>query len=148
MAASCIITTLYLIKTTAQACSACIQIMTHTLNWESNRLIRKFTGDVGAEEILKSNFDLQVHPKFATIKYIINDFTDVEHLLVQEEHTKIYASTDDVISDTKGHFKIAIVTTKDEHIELAKAYRAAMKNNLFECEIFSTVEEAQKWGES
>ena len=116
--------------------------------WKPTNLYRKFTGDVTAEEILKSNFDLQLHPRFAEIKYIINDFTEVENLLVQIEHTKIYASTDDIISDTKGLFKIAIVVTKKEHQDLAESYRQSMENNLFECEIFSTVAEAHKWGES
>lgn len=122
--------------------------MSHTLTWNSNNLFRKFTGDVSGEEILKSNFELQLHPQFATIKYLVNDFTEVENLLIEIEHTKIYASTDDIISDTKGHFKIAIVVSQDPHIELAKSYRDSMKNNLFECEIFATVEEARDWGES
>lgn len=121
--------------------------MPHTLLWKPTNLYRKFTGDVTGEEILKSNFDLQVHPRFGEINYIINDFTEAENLSVQTEHTKIYASTDDIISDTKGKFKIAIVTNQNRHIELAKNYRDSMKNNLFDCEIFANIEEAKKWGE-
>lgn len=121
--------------------------MSHTLTWNSNNLVRKFTTDVSGEEILKSNFDLQLHPQFATIKYLINDFTEVKNLLVETEHTKIYALTDDIISNTKSHFKIAIVVNQDPHIELAKNYRDSMKNNLFACKIFETIEEAHDWGE-
>ena len=118
-----------------------------TLIWKPHYLFRKFTGDVTGEEILKSNFELQAHPRFATIKYIVNDFTDVSALLIDTHHTKIYASTDDIISDTKGKFKIAIVVNQEAHVDLAKSYRDSLKNNLFDCEIFETVEDAKKWGE-
>ena len=121
--------------------------MTHTLSWKPDYLHRKFSGEITGEEILKSNFELQAHPRFAKIKYLINDFNEVESTLIDAEHTKIFASTDDIISDSKGKLKIAIVSNNDEHIELAKMYRASMKNRLFECEIFATVEEAKKWGE-
>ena len=121
--------------------------MPNTLTWKPNYLFRKFTGDVSGEEILKSNFDLQAHPRFAAIKYIVNDFTDVSTLLIDAQHTKIYASTDDIISDTKGKFKIAIVVNQEAHVDLAKSYQDSLKTNLFDCEIFETVEDAKKWGE-
>ncbi|MCW8901857.1 MAG: hypothetical protein OQK75_01595 [Gammaproteobacteria bacterium] len=94
-----------------------------------------------------SNFELQSHPRFPIIKYLINDFTEVSSLLIDTNHTKIYASTDDIISDTKGKFKIAIIINQNAHANLAKSYRDSMKNNFFDCEIFKTVEDAKKWGE-
>lgn len=121
--------------------------MAHTLNWKPDYLYRKFSGEITGEEILKSNFEIQSHPGFAKIKYLINDFNEVESTLIDAEHTKIFASTDDIISDSKGKLKIAIVTNNDEHIQLAEMYRASMKNRLFDCEIFASVEEAKKWGE-
>lgn len=121
--------------------------MAHTVSWKPEYLYRKFSGEITGEEVLKSNFDIQAHPRFAKIKYLINDFNEVTAAHIDAEHTRIFASTDDIISDTKGKLKIAIVTSNPVHIELAKGYRAAMKNKLFECEIFSSVEEAKQWGE-
>ena len=119
--------------------------MPHTYTWETNGLLRKFTGEISPEDILQSNFELHIHPKFEEIKYIINDFTEVTDLIVDVSHTKIYASTDDIISDTKGKFNIAIVVTKDAHFDLANNYRNEMKNRSFKCEIFQTIEDARKW---
>ena len=121
--------------------------MAHSLTWQSNGLFRNFTDEISPEEILKSNFDIHIHPQFEKIKYIINDFTKVTELVINSGHTKIYASTDDVISDTKGKLKIAIVANQDAHIALANSYREQMKNKFFECEIFQTQEEAQVWAE-
>ena len=75
--------------------------MSHTNTWNENGLFRKFTGEISPEEILKSNFDMHVDPRFENIKYVINDFTDVTDLVINTNHTKLYASTDDIISDTK-----------------------------------------------
>ena len=119
--------------------------MAHTNNWTSTGLIRKFTGDVKAEEILKSNFESHENPDFLTIKYVINDFSDVGKILLGTEHTKIFASTDDIISNTKGKMKIAIVANRDEHIALANSYRNELKNYYFNCEIFQNLADAEKW---
>lgn len=121
--------------------------MAHTNTWNKNGLFRKFTGEISPEEILQSNFDMHVHPEFENIKYIINDFTEVNKFSINKGHTKIYASTDDMISNTKGNLKIAIVAIKDEHIALANNYREEMKNKLFKCKIFQTLKDAQKWAE-
>jgi len=121
--------------------------MTHTISWKPNYLYRKFTGEITGEEVLTSNFDIQAHPRFAKIKYLVNDFSEVTAAHIDAEHSKIFASTDDIISDTKGRLKIAIVTNNPALVELAESYRAAMKNRSFECEIFASVEEARNWGE-
>lgn len=122
--------------------------MAHTIIWKQNCLYRKFTGEITAEEILKSNFDMHAHPRFAKIKYLVNDFSEVTAAHMDEGHTQIFASTDDIISDTKGKLKIAIVTSNNPaHIELAEGYRAAMEHKLFECEIFASVKDAKQWGE-
>lgn len=121
--------------------------MPHKNTWNANGVLRKFSDEVNGDEILKSNFDLHVDPRFREIKYIINDFTDTKTLLLDTTHTRTYASTDDIISEIKGEFKIAIVVNKDEHIALANAYQQEMKSNLFTCEIFKTLDEAQTWAE-
>ena len=119
--------------------------MTHTTNWEKDGIIRIFTGELSPEEILSSNFDIYNQPNFETIKYIINDFTEVTSLAIDNEHIKIYASTDDIISKTKGKLLIAIVATHQKHIALAKNYQQEMENNLFVCELFKNIEDAKKW---
>ena len=122
--------------------------MAHTTDWQTDGIMRVFTGNLTPDEILASNFKICEHPAFSTIKYIINDFTGVTSLTVDNEHTKIFASTDDIISSTKGKYFIAIVATQNEHIALAKNYQKEVKNNLFVTEIFGTIEDAQKWVDS
>lgn len=119
--------------------------MAHTISWNTEGIIRIFSGEISSGEILQSNIKIYNQPKFEKVKYIINDFSEVTSLNVDTTVTKIYASTDDIIARTKGKFLIAIIATHDEHITLAKSYQKEMKNNLFKCELFKNFEDAQKW---
>ena len=120
--------------------------MPHTNTWEINNLYRKFTGNISGDEILQSNFELQSHPNFKDIKYIINDFTEITSHSIEIVHTDVYAKTDEMIASSKGQLKIAIVYTIGSSVsELAESYRQQMIGNLFECECFHSVEEAKKW---
>lgn len=118
--------------------------MTNKLTWLTDGLLREFIGEISPTEILKSNFEVQSHHKFEDIKYLMNDFTQVTEMLVEKEHTKVYASTDDVVSLTKGKLLIAMVVL-DAQIPLAESYRNELDNELFICEIFKTREEANAW---
>jgi len=119
--------------------------MSYTNSWETEGLYRKFFAEISGDEILESNFELHAHPNFKTIKYIINDFIDVTAYSIESSHTKACASSDVVISNSKGKLLIALVVDQDELIALANGYREQMLGQLFECEIFQCVEEARKW---
>lgn len=119
--------------------------MPHTNTWEPGGLYRQFTGVISGEEILESNFELHSDPKFQEINYIINSFTEITGHSVEIIHTKVYASTDEIVSYTKGNLKIALVVTQDPFIALANRYRDEMIGNRFECEIFHTIDDARKW---
>ena len=119
--------------------------MPHKNTWESEGLYRKFTGTITGDEILESNFELHMDSNFQTINYIINDFIEVTDHSIETTHTKVYASTDEIASNTKGKLKIALVVTQDPLITLAKSYREEMIGNRFECNIFQTIDDARKW---
>ena len=119
--------------------------MPYKNTWEPRGLYRKFTGKISGEEILKSNFEIHKNPKFHTISYIINDFTEVTGHSIEVIHTQVYASTDEIISYGKANLKIALVVTQDPLIALANSYRNEMIGNRFECDIFKTIEDARKW---
>lgn len=119
--------------------------MAHKSIWTSDGLIRKFSGKITPDEILKSNLDLYSDPKFEKIKYIINDFTSIKCHTIDASHTKVYASTDDIISNTKGKYKIAIVVNENTNTHLANSYKNEMKNSYFKCEVFQSVEDAKEW---
>jgi len=119
--------------------------MPHTYTWEPGGLYRQFTATISGDEILESNFELQVHPDFKKIDYIINDFTAVTGHSIKSAHTNTYASTDEIASSNKGDLKVAIVVVQGPLVALANNYREQMIDNKFECDVFQTVEDAREW---
>ena len=119
--------------------------MPHTITWEPNGVNRNFSGNLTPGEILASNFTIYESLNFKDIKYIINDFRGVTSFTVENDDTKIYAETDDIIARTKGNLLIAIVATHHEHVALAKNYQKELTTKLFKCEVFKILEDAQKW---
>jgi len=119
--------------------------MPHTNTWNNNGLYRQFTGNISGDEILESNFELHQNPEFHTIGYIINDFTQITGHSISLTHTTAYAKTDEIISNTKGRLKIAIVINQEALLVLAESYAAMMEGKLFECKIFGALEFAREW---
>lgn len=60
-------------------------------------------------------------------------------------HIKVYADTDEIISYLTGKIKIALAVTQEPFITMANSYREEMRDKLFECEIFNTVDDARSW---
>jgi len=119
--------------------------MPHSNTWETDGLYRKFIGEISAYEILESNIELHQDSNFSHIKYVINDFSEVTGHSIEVTHTRIYASTDRLISAYKEELKIALVVTQAELVTLANSYREQMLGEKFECQIFKTIEEARVW---
>ena len=119
--------------------------MPYTNTWEPDGLYRKFIGEVSGDEILNSNFELHTDPNFSSIKYIINDFSEITGHSINFAHTKAYAITDRIVSNSKGKLKIALVVVHDELIALANNYSEHMKDAQFECDIFNSIKSARRW---
>lgn len=119
--------------------------MPHSNTWETAGLYRKFIGEISAYEILESNIELHNDANFNNIKYVINDFSEVTGHSIEVTHTRIYASTDRLISDYKEELKIALVVIQTELVALANSYREQMIGERFECQIFKTIKEARAW---
>ena len=121
--------------------------MSYSNTWLDRGLIRTFSGTVDGEEILESNFALHAHPKFESVEFVINDFTQVSEILINESHTRAFSSVDKNLSLRKPDLKIALVINRPEHMPLAIHYRQLMLDSSFECEIFDRLDDARAWAE-
>ena len=123
--------------------------MPNTITKESHGYYRKFNGEIMPEEILTSNISLFEDPAFDQSAYIINDFRDITGLKLDERHTQVYASTDDIIANTKGPFKVALVINDiPTHLALAESYQQQLQNKSYQCKIFYQLDDARHWMQS
>lgn len=119
--------------------------MSHTNHFETAGLYRHFNGHVSGEEILQGNLQLHSDPRFKGLRYVINDFSQIDSHSIAPLHTKVYASTDNIIAKTKHALCIALVVTTPEHEALARHYRQNLQADAFQCGIFHSVDEARAW---
>ncbi|NWF37075.1 hypothetical protein [Mariprofundus sp. KV] len=119
--------------------------MPYTNNWRPNGLHRIFTGKVSGDEILTSNLEIHTDVRFKHIAYIINDFSEITGHSIESSHTEAYASTDVMISRTKHQLKIALLVPQPNQLELAHSYCELMREELFECAVFQSAEDAHCW---
>ena len=119
--------------------------MAHANTWEPNGLYRLFTGEVSGEEIFMSNIEHHSDNRFKDINYVINNFLEVTGHSIEMGHTEIFASTDEIISRTKHQLKIALVVPEGPMLDLAKNYCELMRQQVFDCDIFHSLESARHW---
>lgn len=119
--------------------------MAHSCLWETGGVYRAFSATLSPDEVITSNFELHVDPRFGDIEYVINDFTGVDRTEILQEHTTIFARTEDVIAQTKHRLKIALVVRDELQQMLAQAFCDEMKSNPFDCAIFQSLDDARDW---
>jgi hypothetical protein len=117
----------------------------HSIVWEPEGIFRAFSGIVSGEEILESNLVLYDDVRFESVRYIINNFTEISGHAIEPDHLSAFASTDEMISQLKHEFKIALIVPQDAYVGLARRLCAITNNKLFEYRIFNTVDDARKW---
>lgn len=119
--------------------------MAYENNWLTDGLYRTFTGDIAASDILDANLRLHKDPRFSRMAFIINDFTSVTSIKLETEHTEVYATTDELVSITKGKLKIALLVKGEQQRALAEHYRELMRDKRFSAEVFEDKNEATNW---
>lgn len=119
--------------------------MPYTNIWEENGLYRFFSGEIAGDEVLSANVGIHSDPRFREARYVINDFTSITGHAIETVHTEIYAKSDEIVSAGKGPLKIALVVSGDDQQQLAQGYKALMTGSLFDCEVFSRLEDARAW---
>ena len=125
--------------------------MTHQNNWQENGLCRVYSGKVSGDEVLSSNLVIQGDPRFADIKYVINDFTRITEFIVGKVDILNIAASDSIaaIDNISSHsnpvLKIAIVAVFEPLLEWINLYIETMQGSPLQCKFFPSIDEAYTW---
>jgi hypothetical protein len=121
--------------------------MPYEMHWESNTGLRKrFYGLLTIEDVMKSSIELHCDHRFDTLKFSINDFSEVSAFTLDVDKSALddLAAASIGASLSKPKFHIAIVTTDARLSELAHKYMAAPGSS-WTVEVFRTLEAARRW---
>jgi len=115
-------------------------------SWSENGLYRKFTGNIQTGHILKSNFDLHRDDRFQSLRYVLNDFREINTVLLDEENVEDIAVVDALRSSKNKGLKVALVIANTSaQVTLALAFAERMKGSHYQCKVFMTSRDAHAW---
>lgn len=123
--------------------------MLYENNWSDDGLYRKFSGAVRTYHILKSNLELHDDHRFPGINYIINDFTAIDEVLIDESNVNYIATVDAMRSDKNSGLKVALlIANNDIQRALAENFCSLMEQSSYICRTFLSLDEATDWASS
>lgn len=125
--------------------------LSNTTQWEEKGIHRKYAGVVALTEVIDNNLQLQGHPRFDELRYIIVDFLDIEKAVFDAEsfldeictHAHISAAA----AKTNPNIRVAVVATDETTQALTEFYHLQVKNGImpWELRLFQSVDEARFW---
>jgi hypothetical protein len=114
------------------------------VTWELRGAYKKFVGHITDHDLVHSVTSVHENPRFDELRYVINDFLDIEGFDVAEDTVKYIAAIDKAAAHTNPHIKIAIVLTDVQAAMLAQHYTNSPWT-VYPTRIFPSVEQARTW---
>lgn len=118
--------------------------MGYTVQWEGNGLVKKYFGQVIAAELVDPVVATHADERFDRLRYVINDFLDVQGMVVTQQDIDDIAAHDLGAAVTNPNIRVAMVTGEPSIIDLVHRYLRAA-SEVFPTRVFSTMVEARAW---
>ena len=116
--------------------------MTHKIIWEPKGVYKHFSGFLSFEEYARTQEQILADPRVDQIRYIINDFLDVDSYSVAPDQVEYSAALNRGTSYSNPRIRIAYVTTRPAVRLLVKTASASSSLTLKD---FPTLEAARTW---
>lgn len=116
--------------------------------WQDDNcgLHRKYIGNLSMYEVLEATIELQEHPLFESLQYIIEDYTDATNAPFESKDTRLFSDIVRLRSNTKSGLKIAIISRNaPESTATANAFCEYMKQCHYQCQVFYSLADARAW---
>lgn len=119
--------------------------MAFTISWEPpHGAYKKFTGHLSDEELVRSVANTYGDPRFDDLRYVIDDFLDVESYSVLEDTVLYVAAMDGAAARSNPDIAVAIVIPESKEKTLATLY-ASSPSNPYPTRIFNDLAQARAW---
>jgi len=113
--------------------------------WESNGVIKIFSGSIDGQQVLDSVISVEEDIRFDSVRYVINDFLRVADINISDGDVARIAAIDRAASITNPNIRIAVVTKDDRMRELAQRYGELMRNSPYQALLFESIGAAREW---
>ena len=118
--------------------------MGYRLHWEKRGVIKEFFGLLSGGDILQSQIDVHGSAEFDRLRFVINDFLNVQEIDFGDLDIEYVAALDKAAASTNRDIKVAIVATDQSIIEAARRYAESQLNS-YPTRLFSDMISARAW---
>ena len=102
-------------------------------------------GIATGDEIIEANKKVNTHENFSGLKYKIADRSACNEYRVSGEDVKIIAGQEREAAELNPELVVAMIAPSDLQFGISRMYQSLMADMGFECEIFRSPEEADRW---
>lgn len=118
--------------------------MGYEIIWEPKGVVRRFSGHIDKDEILRAVARTQGDSRFDDLQFIINDFLDGSGHSVDLSEIEETAAIENAASLINSKIRIAFVAAAPEFIAQANRY-SSLPLIVFPTRIFATRDDARAW---
>ena len=122
-----------------------ISVVAYENNWERNGVVKIFSGSVDGRQVLDSVISVEADKRFDSVRYVINDFSNVVDIDINERDIIRIAAMDRGASVTNPNIRIAVVTNDNRMRDLVQRYGKLMKDSPYQALLFESINEAREW---
>lgn len=119
--------------------------MAYKNKWERCGVIRVFSGSIDGKQLLDSVISVEEDRRFDSIRYVINDFSNVVNIDINDRDVIRVAAMDRGASVTNPNIRIAVVTNDNRMRDLTQRYGELMKGSPYQALLFGSIDEARNW---
>ena len=122
--------------------------MAYELIWEPDGIHKRFSGFVTGREFIESVEYAQSAPCFDDVRYVINDFSEIDGNALSEDTLVQLAAINYGAYSSNPNCRVAFVTMDKELARLIKQVLTAPDLISYQTEVYSKVSDARDWLES
>lgn len=119
--------------------------MPYETHWEAEGIRWVYTGTMTDDDVLRPNLELYEDPRFATIRYEIADFREVDEFTASAQTVRRLSRMDKDQSVRNPHVKVAIVVRSALTRGIAHMYGFSGGDTPWTTEVFESEEAARDW---
>jgi len=115
----------------------------YKIEWEDNGVYWKYYGDISGKEIIEVSKLIYGDPRYATMKYKLVDFLDIDSIKLNKAEAAEIVSLHKAAALSNASIENAVVTSSNG--ELANIFAAFFSILCWEFYVFHDREKGNKW---
>lgn len=119
--------------------------MPYEILWEARGVVKRHHGFLSADELLAASREIQGDPRFDYLRYIINDFLDVEGHAIDRAAIEYFACLRIGAAQINRQVLSPFVATREPGLTIGTLLQAPLYENGHPVRIFPTLTEARAW---